>query len=612
MSTLPTQFAKIVASPTDESWSQVYSAGTLFAVISLTKKSVEEDVTLNVIGKGIINNLEAEFFGLETKNLESIKNALESAIESTPEKVHLNLILTCIKDSTSYIFLVGKGEIVLKRNNEIGTILKEHTRKGESERIVHAGSGPLIDKDMLILKTPEFRNIIPTLAEKEALNTNSAEEAAEILSPLVHKEKNGATSALILTYSSPDQDAGATMHEPLDTEDQQRDDLPSQIIPPQHSPIIANGGDNFDHSKPEAESESDFFTPPSEPVSKEEKKIRHFPFITLRLTKKKRLYALITVAILLLLLGSLFITSLLRENTKSQKEFEKIYAEAQKEIAEAESLEDLNAAVAQDNYQNAEKILKDSQNKFKAGSKERQQIDELLEKIAKKTSATEVATPTKVKEVEKNKSPLLALRLDKKALLVAKNDDSDLFYLTEKAITSSPTSGEEKTVFDNDGDWEDALGLGAFGSNVYLLDRKEGLLKFVAGTSGYGKTSYLADGVTIDLKKAQDMTIDASVYILYSDGTVEKFTKGKKDDFTLSGLKKPLKSPTRIHTDESLDNIYILDQGNNRIVKIDKNGLFKEEFVSPTLKNALALDVSEKDNSIFVLAKDKVYELKIR
>ena len=100
------QFAKIVASPTDTSWSQVYSAGNLYAVVALSKKDPEDETTLNVFGKGIINNLEAEFFTLETKDLESIKTALENAIESTPDKVHLNIILIFIKEEIAYVYLI--------------------------------------------------------------------------------------------------------------------------------------------------------------------------------------------------------------------------------------------------------------------------------------------------------------------------------------------------------------------------------------------------------------------------------------------------------------------------------------------------------------------------
>lgn len=56
-------FAKIVGNPTPYGWSQVYSAGKLFAAISLERKedTTEKDY-LHVLGKEVLNTLEQEFF----------------------------------------------------------------------------------------------------------------------------------------------------------------------------------------------------------------------------------------------------------------------------------------------------------------------------------------------------------------------------------------------------------------------------------------------------------------------------------------------------------------------------------------------------------------------
>ena len=61
------------------------------------------------------------------------------------------------------------------------------------------------------------------------------------------------------------------------------------------------------------------------------------------------------------------------------------------------------------------------------------------------------------------------------------------------------------------------------------------------------------------------MTIDASVWILDS-GKVRKFTKGKEDSFTVSGLTKDIGPSSQITTGIDYSNIYILDPSNNRII----------------------------------------------
>jgi len=68
MTTSNLSFAKIVANPSALGWSQVYSAGKLFAAISLEKSEEgQEKDYLNVLGKEILSTLEQEFFTLETK-----------------------------------------------------------------------------------------------------------------------------------------------------------------------------------------------------------------------------------------------------------------------------------------------------------------------------------------------------------------------------------------------------------------------------------------------------------------------------------------------------------------------------------------------------------------
>ena len=65
-------FSKVVATPTPTAWSQAYSAGSLFAAISLYSPQIPqtEENNLNNIGKDLISTLESEFFTLENKDLE--------------------------------------------------------------------------------------------------------------------------------------------------------------------------------------------------------------------------------------------------------------------------------------------------------------------------------------------------------------------------------------------------------------------------------------------------------------------------------------------------------------------------------------------------------------
>src|SRR5690242_16172872 len=108
-------YAKIAATPTETAWSQVYNAGNLFACLSLTIEKEESLHTLQSLGKDFFSNLEAEFFTLEEKTLETIREAITKSAKSIPEDVSANLCLAYFKDAVLSLFLLGKGRIIMKR-----------------------------------------------------------------------------------------------------------------------------------------------------------------------------------------------------------------------------------------------------------------------------------------------------------------------------------------------------------------------------------------------------------------------------------------------------------------------------------------------------------------
>jgi hypothetical protein len=100
--------------------------------------------------------------------------------------------------------------------------------------------------------------------------------------------------------------------------------------------------------------------------------------------------------------------------------------------------------------------------------------------------------------------------------------------------------------------------------------------------------------------------------MLTSDGNISKFTKGNNDTFTIAGLDTPLSNPTKIYTNASDDNIYVLDNGNSRIVVFDKSGNYKNQYQAGIIKTAKDFDVLEKDKKIYILSSNKTYEVDLK
>jgi hypothetical protein len=76
------------------------------------------------------------------------------------------------------------------------------------------------------------------------------------------------------------------------------------------------------------------------------------------------------------------------------------------------------------------------------------------------------------------------------------------------------------------------------------------------------------------------MAIGDSIYLLYADGAMRKFTTGEADTFDISDWDTPPRNPASIFTRTPAETrwIYVADRGNRRIVQSSKEGQFKQQF----------------------------------
>src|SRR3990167_5400239 len=204
---MPTQhlvFGKIVATPTDSAWSQAYHAGNLFAVLSLAHDASDEERSLNVLGKAFFNTFEAEFFSLEEKTLETIKDAVSNAAKEIPLSVDVSFCVAFIKDRILYLFLLGTGTVLLKRGDALGSLL-EAKQQNREEHSIMSDSGYLEPGDIIVLKTKPFTTLVSEEKLSEALSLSDVHEMTETLSPLVHGAQDGGATALFVNYSGPEE-----------------------------------------------------------------------------------------------------------------------------------------------------------------------------------------------------------------------------------------------------------------------------------------------------------------------------------------------------------------------------------------------------------------------
>jgi len=181
-------------------------------------------------------------------------------------------------------------------------------------------------------------------------------------------------------------------------------------------------------------------------------------------------------------------------------------------------------------------------------------------------------------------------------------------------FTPTGIYSEKKLLIKPSEKWGQIKGLKTFGGNLYLLDTANSQIWKYQGTDlGFGEIAPYLKAGGVDFSKVISFAIDGSIFVLSGSGNIAKFSGGNSEDFTVSGLETPLSSPTSIFTSDETKNIYILDA--NRVVILDKKGIYQAQYLLPTNRFSLTTNCLLADESlkkVFLFSASKVYSFDLK
>lgn len=214
----------------------------------------------------------------------------------------------------------------------------------------------------------------------------------------------------------------------------------------------------------------------------------------------------------------------------------------------------------------------------------------------------------------KTKAATIAI-VDEQLSLRAIGFSNDRGYLVTGDSVVVVDTAKEKTVAAVAADgWQNIVSARGFGGNLYLLDAavESQIWKYLGLDDGLsGKRSYLT-GETYDLSEAVDLAVDGSVWVIFSDGTIAKYTQGTKDAFQLIGLELPLSESTQIFTSPAVDHLYLLDKNQTRVIVVDKSGEYFAQYIWPGIAGVKDFMVSEEMGKIFFLTGEKIFAIDLK
>lgn len=593
---------KVIGEPDNLGWTQIYEfkpqdelllkiRGQVWAIISINSHSGNDQV---FSGREIISRLHEEYFGKrQVDALPALKRSIEVVSEEFSDTGKLEITAICLIDEIVYLIASGGARIFLLREGNLVPLLENGSE-------VISASGTPKDKDLFVLGTQHFFEIVKPGIIKGSIEGKSLNEAVEAIAPTIHfQEKEGNLGGLFLNF------------EKKDLEPNQKVDLQSVTYKFEK---FLNKHKNLKLYVKEDQLDE--------------------------VSHKKKLISSVGILLLLILSVSIFFGIKQKRLNDYKTSYEKELLSAQHELEEAEALFTLNQDRSRELFESAQNkilslsnqeiedpkltLLEDkiskNQGKILGEYKTMEEIfvdlsllsngfkaDEIssfennlyvVDKVGKKivkvafdTKRSEViAGPSQIEEVQK---------------ITAYSDR--VFFLNSKGLFEL---GEGKVI---DADWEGNVLPFAYASNIYILDKGNSkIFRYSSIEGGFGtKKEWLAPGVSVDLSNSSQILIDGSIWILTQNSKILKFTLGNPQNFTIKSAAE-IQSIKAIYTNEDLEYFYVLEPANKKVVILTKEGEYKAQYTSDIISETRGFVVSESQKKIILMTNDKLFSMEIK
>jgi len=618
--------SKIVPNPTDTTWAQAYTTLNVYITLSIEDKTGKANVTTH--GKELLEKLQREFFALDDKSLENIKNAVGNVTKTISEEYNYSMIVGAIVGDILYIVIGSTGQVVIRRNDSSGIIATG------TEGELHGFSGKLQHDDVVVFETGDFAKKLPLSDLSEYLASSDVAQIAENITPMIHEGSKGTESAIIIQFKDLNDISKKSDEKDFATEDEEE------------APTEKGGEEKVekeDYSAEKLWSKEPHENRGIEDLSEEEnaeeeaprekKPLIPFKFKIPKLKFDKRTIIVgVVILLIAVLVGGVAYTGHLKSQEKNLAEFNKVFQPAMEKFNEGEKLESLNKSLALEDLNASLSLTKDALSKFSKGSSEYQKLTDLQSKIDSKIASLGGGSSAKnIKEFLKPGGNLKSITsitakggtllvLDKTGKQVAtvgtdgkvkktydikqgdsfiSSDDKFIYTMGQTVTSIDRGNGEVKQIFKG----AKGTSFDIFGSNVYALSGSD-ILKYKAPS--YEGASYFTDKPSFK-NTPVDISISGPIWVLEANGGVERFTKGKNDNIELSGLTGAISEGAKIYADSDNDNVYIMDVKNQRVVVLNDEGVYQNQYEGSFIKDGNSFAIDEKNKVGYVVSGNSIY-----
>jgi hypothetical protein len=155
--------------------------------------------------------------------------------------------------------------------------------------------------------------------------------------------------------------------------------------------------------------------------------------------------------------------------------------------------------------------------------------------------------------------------------------------------------------------WSSVAGIAAYDGNLYVLDPAgHQVHRYLPAAAGFDSEPATVLSGQERLTDATTFTVDGDIYILLSNGEVKRFSGGAETGFSLGGIDRPLETPNDVKLLAGVEEVYIADTGNRRIVVAGRDGFFRRQLVSNAFTDLRAIALDPTGGQLYAIVGDSL------
>jgi hypothetical protein len=192
-------------------------------------------------------------------------------------------------------------------------------------------------------------------------------------------------------------------------------------------------------------------------------------------------------------------------------------------------------------------------------------------------------------------------------------EQDTIIFLTNTPRIIEYKGGVVSPMNTKDPAWKKGDDLEVYGSRfIYVLSPADNQIwKYERRRSDYSEGSPY--NKTADLSQAVSIAIDGSIYVLSSDGSIQRLMRGENEPYDFRDLPSIPFAGNKLKLYTSIENdfLYILDPDNSRILvfqKGDRFATYRKQVIFALEEEAVDFLVNDSGQKVNLLTKDKIYE----